>query len=78
MAFVIPKESFSGQVLNPSFGEGDKAITVGGEKVLPFLDFEGEIPNRPAIALEIQDIPPTDWPETIKKIYESVADDPVK
>lgn len=78
MAFVIPKESFSGQVLNPSFGEGDKAITIGGEKALPFLDFEGEIPNRPAIAIEIQDTPPTDWPETVKKIYESVAVDPVK
>jgi acetyl-CoA decarbonylase/synthase complex subunit delta len=78
MAFVIPKENFSGQVLSPSFGEGDKAVTVGGEKSLPFLDFEGEIPNRPVIALEIQDIPPTDWPETVKKIYESVADDPVK
>ena len=78
MAFVIPKESFSGQVLSPSFGEGPKAIMVGGEKALPFLDFEGEIPNRPAIALEIQDIPPTDWPEMIKKIYEGVSDDPVK
>ena len=78
MAIPPLKENFTGQVLSPSFGGGSKAVTIGGEKVLPFLSFEGDIPNKPMMALEIQDIVPTDWPEVLKKIYDGVSDDPVK
>jgi acetyl-CoA decarbonylase/synthase complex subunit delta len=59
-------------------GTGDAAVTFGGENVLSFHGFEGETPNRPLIAHEIQDVPPADWPETVSKAYESVSGDPVK
>jgi len=78
MAFTLPKESYNGKVLSLTFGKGDKAITIGGENTLPFLSFEGDIPNRPAIAYEIQDSPIDDWPETLKTVYKEVSDDPVK
>jgi acetyl-CoA decarbonylase/synthase complex subunit delta len=78
MAIPALKENFTGQVLNPTFGGGAKAITIGGEKVLPFLSFEGDVPNKPVMALEIQDIAPVEWPEVLKKIYSGVSDDPVK
>jgi len=78
MAFTLPKESYNGKVLNLTFGKGDKAITIGGENTLPFLSFEGDIPNRPVIAYEIQDSPIDDWPETLKIVYKDVSDDPVK
>jgi acetyl-CoA decarbonylase/synthase complex subunit delta len=52
-------------------------VTFGGENVLPFHAFEGESPNRPVIAIEIQDVPPTDWSDTVRKPYEAVSSDPV-
>jgi acetyl-CoA decarbonylase/synthase complex subunit delta len=78
MAFTAPKESYPGTVFPVTLGTGDRAATIGGENVLPFHGFEGEAPNRPLIALEIQDVPPSDWPESVRKPYEGVSDDPVK
>lgn len=76
MAFVVPKETYSGKIYEVTLGKGDKAVTVGGESTLPFLTFEGEVPNRPAVAYEIQDIAPDDWPETVASVYKEVSGDP--
>jgi acetyl-CoA decarbonylase/synthase complex subunit delta len=77
MSFVVPKESYNGKVLAVDFGKDDKALTVGGENSLPFLAFEGEVPNRPVVAFEIQDCVPDDWPETVQNVYKDVSGDPV-
>jgi acetyl-CoA decarbonylase/synthase complex subunit delta len=77
MSFVVPKESFNGKVLAVDFGKDDKALAIGGETSLPFLSFEGELPNRQVIAYEIQDCTPDDWPDTVKNIYKDVSGDPV-
>lgn len=77
MAFTPPTETYAGKICSVTFGVGDKAVTFGGENVLPFHTFEGSIPNRPLIAFEIQDVPPTDWPENVQKPYASVSNDPV-
>jgi len=77
MSFVVPKESFNGKVLAVDFGKDDKTLTIGGESCLPFMSFEGEIPNRPVIAYEIQDCVPDDWPDTVKNIYKDVSGDTV-
>lgn len=42
-------------------GNRRRSITVGGETTLPFLHFEGSTPNRPALAIEIQDRQPYEW-----------------
>lgn len=76
MAFVAPKESYAGKVYEISVGS-DKTVAFGGENVLPFHSFEGSVPNRPLVAYEIQDMPPDDWPETVKAVYSSVSGDPV-
>lgn len=76
MAFVLPKETYPGRVYSLTIGLGDRAVTVGGENVLPFCTFDGIVPNKPIIAYEIQDVPPSDWPETLKKPYEGVLNDP--
>jgi acetyl-CoA decarbonylase/synthase complex subunit delta len=78
MAFTPPKESYAGKVYSVTVGTGDTAVTFGGENVLPFHGFEGETPNRPVIAYEIQDVPPSDWPESVQKPFESVSSDPVE
>ncbi len=77
MSFVVPKESFNGKVASVDFGKEDKALIIGGDSALPFLSFEGELPNRPVIAYEIQDCAPDDWPDTVKDVYKDVSGDPV-
>ncbi|MBF0329588.1 MAG: acetyl-CoA decarbonylase/synthase complex subunit delta [Nitrospirae bacterium] len=76
MAFVEPKESFAGKVYQLTIGS-DKTAVFGGENALPFLTVDGNYPNKPVIAYEIQDVPPTDWPDTVRKAYENVSGDPV-
>ncbi len=78
MAFTAPKEQYTGKVYNVTIGSENQTVTFGEENVLPFHSFEGTIPNRPLIAYEIQDVPPDDWPNTVKDAYASVSDDPIK
>ena len=68
MPVEIPKEKWLGAVRTITLGatpaEGGtraRTITVGGEKALPFLLFEGEIPYRPVMAVEIKDRRPGEW-----------------
>ncbi len=46
-------------------GTRGRTITVGGETTLPWLTFEGQIPNRPAIAGIVVDVVPDTWPDTL-------------
>jgi acetyl-CoA decarbonylase/synthase complex subunit delta len=73
MAVEIPKEKWSGKigemVIGATPAEGgtrSKKIIVGGSTTLPFLYFEGEHPNPPALAMEVLDIVPEDYPEQVK------------
>lgn len=59
-------------------GKDNTGISVGGEAALPFYSFEGEIPNKPIIAIEVYDTKPSDWPQVVSKYYSDVFDDPVK
>lgn len=77
MAFIPPKETYPGRVYSVSLGTGQKEITIGGENVLSFHSFEGAVPNRPLIAFEIQDVSPSDWPESVQKPYIGVFNNPV-
>ncbi len=78
MALVIPKENYSGKIYNVQLGTGAKAVTIGGASALPFLGFEGTFPNRPAVALEVLDIAPDDWPETLKKAVGGASSGPAQ
>ena len=77
MAFVPLKETYSGKVYPVHIGSDPKSVAFGGENVLPFHAFEGTTPNRPLIAYEIQDVPPLDWPEEVRKPYSDVSGDTV-
>ncbi|MGB3714539.1 MAG: acetyl-CoA decarbonylase/synthase complex subunit delta [Candidatus Promineifilaceae bacterium] len=57
-------------------GTRDRTITVGGEKALPFLHFEVEMPNRPQVAIEIKDRRPDDWSALLLEFWGDVVDDP--
>ena len=59
----IPLEKWTGKVKEVKIGGGGrKEVVVGGETTLPFLAFEGSIPNPPKVAVEIHDKEPTHWP----------------
>jgi len=75
MAFVAPKETYSGRVFEVAIGV-DKTAVFGGENVLPFHSFEGSVPHKPLIAYEIQDVLPDDWPETVRNVFSGVSGDP--
>jgi len=78
MAITIPKETYNGKIYNVQLGAGAKTVTIGGSNALPFLGFEGAFPNKPALALEIMDIAPNDWPETLKKAIGNASANPVQ
>lgn len=77
MAIEIPKTQYTGKIREITLGKGDKAITVGGEDSYPFYLFEGTMPNKPKIAMDVQDCPPEEWPEAITEPFADVLDDPV-
>ena len=63
MAIETPRINYTGSIRPISLGAGDKSVTVGGESCYPFYTFEGAMPHPPRIAMEVYDMPPTDWPE---------------
>jgi len=83
MALEIYKEKYRSKVgevvlgaTKEQGGTRSHTITVGREAALPFLHFEGEIKNRPVVALEIWDMAPEDWNPCFQKYYGDVYNDP--
>lgn len=79
----IPIERWTGSVREVTLGatreEGgtrSKTVTVGGETALPFLHFEGEIPNPPAVAVEVRDRFPEDWSPLLLEAWGDVLKSP--
>ncbi|MCK9375390.1 MAG: acetyl-CoA decarbonylase/synthase complex subunit delta [Syntrophobacterales bacterium] len=78
MAFEIPTQKYSGAIKTVTIGKGANAITLGGETSYPFYVFEGPMPNKPRIAMEIWDRDPgEDWAGPVYETIKDVAGDPV-
>jgi len=85
MPIEIPKDKWPGAVRAVTLGATAKdggsrsqTVTVGGEKTMPFMQFEGEIPNRPVIAVEIKDRRPDDWSALLGQVWGAAMDDPAQ
>jgi acetyl-CoA decarbonylase/synthase complex subunit delta len=76
LAFEFFKESYTGSIKEITLGKGDKAVTVGGAASYPFYQFEGAMPNKPKIAMEIWDMEPEEWPEAALAPFKDVVSDP--
>lgn len=85
MSVAMPdvKETWSGRIVEVTLGAGpDKggtrrsSVTVGGQNTLPFLHFEGEIPHKPVVAVEVRDQAPDDWSDLLVKAWGDVLQDP--
>jgi CO dehydrogenase/acetyl-CoA synthase delta subunit len=51
--------------------------TVGGATSLPFQLFEGDMPRKPLIAMDVLDVAPEEWPDSLTRHFEGVLDNPV-
>lgn len=56
-------------------GTRTRTVTIGGEKSLPFMHFEAEMPHRPAVAIEIRDRRPDDWSVLLLESWGDVVND---
>jgi acetyl-CoA decarbonylase/synthase complex subunit delta len=77
MALVIPKTTYNGKVKEIKLGKNNE-ITVGGESSYPFYLFEGQMPHKPRIAMEVWDSPPEEWPAAALEPFADVVADPVR
>ena len=79
MAFELPKDSYAGSITEIAVGSGDKALKVGGQNVMPLCNFEGDVPNRTLVAMEVYDKAEATetWPEEAKAPFADVIGDPV-
>jgi acetyl-CoA decarbonylase/synthase complex subunit delta len=59
-------------------GVGRRSLTVGGAAALPFLRFEGKIPHRPAIAVDVEDRPPAGWAAGVREAWGEAASHPAR
>jgi len=84
MSIPDVREKWSGRVNTVTIGSTEaeggtrgRTVTIGGESGIPFLSFDGELPNPPAIALEVFDKEPAGWPKPLEDVYGDVWSDPV-
>jgi len=80
--FAPPIETYPAQVAEVQLGatrrEGGtrgKIVKIGGARTLPFYGFEGVNPNRPALAMDVFDMP-IHLAKSVRQHFEDVLDDP--
>jgi acetyl-CoA decarbonylase/synthase complex subunit delta len=78
------KKTWGGKINGVTIGATQAAggtraftVTLGGSATLPFLDFEGTC-GHPAVAMEIGDTYPEEWPDLLREPFGDVLNDPVR
>lgn len=77
--FAHAKETLSGRILPVTLGgSGTRTsrLVIGGETILPFRYMEGEAANPTAIVMEVFDVPPEKYPQTLRDYYGTQLADP--
>jgi acetyl-CoA synthase len=59
-------------------GTRGKTWRIGGATAMPFHLWEGEMPNRPLVAMEVFDLVSEKYPAVLREIYAGVLDDPAR
>ncbi len=72
------KVKYTGKIRETVLGNTGNEITVGGAATMPFQIFEGEMKRKPLIAMDVLDLVPSDWPETLTRHFTGVLDNPVE
>jgi acetyl-CoA synthase len=84
-AFEIKKESCEVPVWTVKLGaekeEGGtrgKTCTIGGETCMPFHLWEGEMPHRPLVAMEVFDVVSEKYPDPLRTVYGDLLKKPAE
>jgi acetyl-CoA decarbonylase/synthase complex subunit delta len=86
MAVQMPTQKWSGKIGQITIGatqeEGGtrtSKVTIGGQDTLPFLSFDGTMPNKPPIAMEVLDVVPEEgYPDQARQAFGDVMNDPAQ
>jgi len=76
----LPAESTALAVRNVVLGGSGtrtSSLTLGGSAVLPFRHYEGNTGNIPAIAMEVFDFLPRNYPQSLRDAYGEMLNNPV-
>ncbi|MDR3171270.1 MAG: acetyl-CoA decarbonylase/synthase complex subunit delta [Treponema sp.] len=77
MPFKRVPQKFNASIKEVVIGTGGKAVTLGGENVLPFYGFDAPIKNPPRVGIEVSDLGPDKNVPGIAAFYKdakSIAD----
>lgn len=78
MGFKMSVQSFPGRIKEVEIGKGEKAIKLGGQNTMPFYSFDGDTGSKQKVGIEILDVYPEGWLDTLKDLYKDVASEPAK
>jgi len=85
MPIEIPKDKWAGNIraitiggTSADGGTRTKAVTIGGETTMPYLQFEAPTPNKPVIAIEIKSRKPEDWSPLLTEVWGDAMTDPAQ
>jgi acetyl-CoA decarbonylase/synthase complex subunit delta len=83
MPIEIPKDKWPGSInvvtVGATASDGGtrtRSLTVGGQKTLPYLNFEAVSPHAPVLAVEIKSRKPDDWSPLLIEAWGDAMNDP--
>ncbi len=79
MSLELKPKKWAGALRQVTLGAGSRQpVTVGGGNGLPLHTFEAAFPHRPILALEITDVDPARWVESVRQPWEGVLGRPAE
>ncbi len=84
-SFTLPVEKASLAVTRVKLGAtkaegGTRSVSleIGGQTAMPFHHWEGDMPNRPLVAMEVFDRPGEKFPQVLRGIWGDTLNDPAR
>ena len=77
MTLTVKPKTWPGAIREVTLGAGSRqGLTIGGGKGLPLHTFEAAFPHRPLLALEITDVDPPRWVDTVRAPWDGALGRP--
>ena len=81
----LTKEKWAGKVREVTLGATAEdggtrrhTVTIGGETAMPFMQFEGQFPHPPVVALEVRSQKPAGWSPLLQEAWGQAMEDPAQ
>ncbi len=79
MTLDFKPRKWAGMIRTVTLGSGSRhSLTVGGSCALPLHTFEGSVPHRPVLALEITDVHPSRWVDATRDVWNGALGKPAE